>query len=125
MALLGAVAASASFGFGPAPPPADDAGPGAGLPPDDDQAEGQGELIDHAETGTAPADPADPDGLPFMLAENEPGAESDPWLDGWKDDEYISTDEDDDPPEPDPEPVTAGTEMDSLRRALGGGSLRL
>lgn len=119
MALLGAVAASASFGFGPPPAPAD--GPGPGTAPPENDAGGDGEMIDHADP---PPDRADPDGLPFMLAENEPGAETDPWLDGWKDDEYISTDEDDDPP-PDPEPAGARADMDILRRALGGGSIRL
>jgi ribosome modulation factor len=61
---------------------------------DPDEAGDRGELIDHAETGP-------------RAGTNEPEAERDPWLDGWQEDEYLSTDADDPAPGDDPPPDDA------------------
>ena len=153
MALLGAVAASSAINLTPSNTGDEggvNMGGGSAAAEDDDVQAGEGELIEHAErdpwldgwteddefVSSDAADPETPppvaDGMPFMLAENEPGAERDPWLDGWKDDEFISTDagggDDPVPGDPDPEPVATALRADPaalLRGAAGGGAFRL
>lgn len=113
-------------------------------PPDEEGAEAEGELIDYAQPEPEPEPESEPEpevvtqpedemaeavvakpepppapvvsGLPRIIFENEPGAERDPWLDGWTDYEYVSTDE----PLPPPTAVAvASAAMRSHQAGIG------